>query len=67
MGSIVPGAGTSIGAVAGGALGGVLIGISVEALLIELEETLGRPQFKAEIVDVINAWRSEALAVLEPV
>jgi len=48
-------------------LGGVLIGISVEALLIELEETLGRPQFKAEIVDVINAWRSEALAVLEPV
>ena len=67
LGSIVPGAGTSIGAVAGGALGGVLIGISVEALLIELEETLGRPQFKAEIVDVINAWRSEALAVLEPV
>jgi hypothetical protein len=52
-GTVVPGVGTAFGAVIGAAIG-ITAGVSVDKLLIELEEMWSRDQFKAEIMKEIN-------------
>lgn len=54
IGSIVPGAGTAAGA-AIGAVVGILVGVSVDALLLQLEETLNRDEFRAQILAEIDS------------
>lgn len=58
-GSVIPGLGTVVGGVIGGIVGGLVVGLSVEQLLIMLEEAYSRDEFKAEIVDSIEAARLE--------
>jgi len=43
----------------------VLVGVSVDALLLTLKEALEREAFRADIVGVVDAWRDETLAALE--
>jgi hypothetical protein len=57
-GSILPGIGTVVGAGAGIVIATVA-GLSIDKLLIELEETLSRETFKAEIMTNVNRTREE--------
>ena len=57
-GSVIPGPGTAAGLV-GGAVVGLAAGVAIDALLLELEETLGRDDFKREIVASIREARRE--------
>lgn len=65
VGSVLPGLGTAIGAAVGGALGGVAFGLGVDALLLELEETLHRDDLKAALLEALNASRAEAHSAIE--
>lgn len=58
-GSVVPGIGTAIGAVIGGLVGGIATGVAVDSLLIALEESVNREDFKAEILASIEDARKE--------
>lgn len=64
VGSVVPGLGTAIGAAVGGILGGLAVGVTVDKMLIELEETVHRDAFKQEILGAIEAARDEFHALL---
>ncbi len=66
VGSVFPGIGTAIGATLGGIVGGVTIGLSVEKLLLMLEETFSREEFKQQILESIEESRLEFNEVLEP-
>ena len=57
-GSLLPGPGTVAGAI-GGALFGLGVGVTIDALLLQLEEVLNRDDFKREIVAAIRSARSE--------
>lgn len=59
IGSIIPGIGTAIGAAIGGIIGGVAIGLTVEKLLLVLEETFSRDEFKRQILEAIAEERIE--------
>lgn len=59
LGSVVPGVGTAIGAAIGGAAGGLLLGVSVDAMLIQLEEAVSREEFKAKLMQAIEQTRQE--------
>lgn len=59
IGSIIPGIGTAIGAAIGGIIGGVAIGLTVEKLLLVLEETFSRDEFKRQILEAITEERIE--------
>lgn len=55
IGSVIPGAGTVVGGVIGGVIGGVLI----DATLLKLEESIGREEFKREIVAAVRDAKAE--------
>ena len=65
LGSVVPGPGTIAGAAVGAALLGVLAGVGVDAMLLKLEEALGREAFKASIMVELEQMRSDYLALVE--
>jgi hypothetical protein len=55
LGSVVPAAGTA----AVGAIGGVVGGLAMDKALISLEEAINRENFKKEIVEEIEKYRTE--------
>lgn len=59
IGSVIPGIGTAIGAAVGGIIGGIAIGLSVEKLLLMLEEAFSRDEFKRQILEAIEEERIE--------
>lgn len=59
VGSLVPGIGTAIGAVVGGIVGGLAAGVTVDSLLLMLEESVNREEFKRQIVSAIREGRME--------
>ncbi len=59
VGSFVPGVGTMIGAAIGAVIGGVFIGVSVDKLLLLLEEEMNREEFKNQILVAIQEARTE--------
>ncbi len=59
IGSLLPGAGTAVGAVVGGVLVGASVGIAVDGALLELEEALSRDDFERELVAAIREARGE--------
>lgn len=60
IGSVIPVAGTVIGGVIGALVGGVF----VDATLLKLEESIGRGEFKHEIVTAIRDTKAEFKAKL---
>lgn len=63
-GTVVPGVGTAVGAVIG-FIGGLVVGVSVDKLLIELEEAISREEFKKSILSAIDEARVEFKAKLK--
>jgi outer membrane lipoprotein SlyB len=59
IGSLIPGPGTAVGAAVGGVAGGFLLGVSVDALLLEVEEAVSREEFKAKLMQAIEQTRQE--------
>jgi len=59
IGSFIPGPGTALGAAIGGVAGAMLAGISVDAMLLHLEEIVSREEFKAKLVQAIEQTRQE--------
>jgi len=59
VGSLLPVVGTATGAVVGGVIGAVAAGITVDAMLLMLEETLSRETFKQELLNSIEEARAE--------
>ena len=59
LGSFIPGLGTAIGAAIGGIIGGISIGLTVEKLLLMLEEAFSREDFKRQILEAIEEERRE--------
>jgi hypothetical protein len=51
--------GGPVGAVVGGVIGGILAGISVDAMLLMLEEAVSREDFKREILSAIREAKRE--------
>ena len=66
IGSVIPGAGTAIGAAVGGVIGGITVGVSVEKLLLMLEESFSREEFKRQILEAIEEARVEYKESLQP-
>jgi hypothetical protein len=64
LGSVVPGLGTAIGAVLGGIAGGLAVGIGIDKALIEIEEAVGREEFRAELLAALREAREEFYAAL---
>jgi hypothetical protein len=63
VGSAVPGAGTLLGA-AGGVLLGLMVGTGVDTAMFKIEEVFGRERHRGEILESLEAVRSEVLASL---
>ena len=59
IGSLVPGAGTAVGAGIGGFIGGVLTTVALDKLLLMLEESMSRADFKKELMAAIEEARIE--------
>jgi len=59
IGSVIPGPGTVIGATIGGLIGGLAAGVTVDKMLLMLEESLNREEFKREILSAIQEYRME--------
>ncbi|GJL71762.1 MAG: hypothetical protein NMNS01_09610 [Nitrosomonas sp.] len=66
IGSVVPGAGTALGAAVGGVIGGIAVGVTVEKLLLMLEESFSREEFKRQILEAIEEARLEFNESLQP-
>ena len=66
VGSIVPVTGTIAGAVAGGAIVGLAFGIGADAVLLQLDESMNRDEFRTELVDALNAERQRVLDAISP-
>ncbi len=66
VGSIVPIAGTTAGAVAGGVIVGLAFGVGVDALLLELDESMNRSEFRADLVEELNLKRQRMLDAIAP-
>jgi len=64
-GSVVPGIGTVVGGVIGGIAGAIVVGLTVDELLLMLEESYSRDDFKAQILEAIEAARDEFRAELK--
>lgn len=64
IGSVVPGPGTAAGAAIGGVVGGIVVGVSVDKILIELEEAMSREKFKGEMLSAIQDARLEVKDML---
>jgi hypothetical protein len=58
-GSVVPGAGTTAGAIIGGAVGGLAVMLGVDFTLLEIEEEISRAAFEADILAEIDATETE--------
>lgn len=65
IGSVVPGLGTAVGAVVGGVICGVAFGVTVDKMLLMLEESINREEFKREIISAIREARMEFKAGLK--
>jgi hypothetical protein len=65
IGSVIPGLGTVAGAAIGGFLGGLAVGVGLDKMLLMLEESLNREEFKREILSAIRAARMEFKAGLK--
>jgi hypothetical protein len=59
IGSFVPGIGNLVGAAIGGIVGAVVVGVSIDKLLLELEEYYSRDKFKGELIAAIEEARHE--------
>ncbi len=64
VGSVLPGPGTVIGAVIGGIIGTIAVGMTVDKVLIELEESINREEFKRGILSAVREARMEFKAKL---
>ena len=62
IGSVIPGLGTLAGA-AVGAVVGIAAGVSVDYFLLRLEEEFNRDEFRAELVESINAQEQEVMGL----
>lgn len=62
VGSVFPGIGTAIGGAIGGIAGGIAAWAATDFALLKLEEYFGRDDFRAEIIDAIEAQRALVLA-----
>ena len=62
IGSVIPGLGTLAGA-AVGAVVGIAAGVSVDYFLLRLEEEFNRDEFRAELIESINAQEQEVVGL----
>ena len=62
IGSVIPGLGTLAGA-AVGAVVGIAGGVSVDYFLLRLEEEFNREEFRAELIESINAQEQEVMGL----
>jgi hypothetical protein len=62
IGSVIPGLGTLAGA-AVGAVVGIAAGVSVDYFLLRLEEEFNRDEFRAELIESINAQEQEVMGL----
>ena len=60
-GSVVPIAGTATGAVVGGFIGALVVGVGADVLLLKLEESMNRSEFRAKLTEVLNLERQNML------
>lgn len=65
IGSVVPGIGTLVGAAIGGIVGAIAVGLTVDKVIIELEEFVKRDEFKLEILSAIEEARVEFRSSLQ--
>lgn len=65
IGSAFPGIGTAIGAAIGGIIGGLAVGVTVDKMILMLEEAFSREKFKVEILAAIKDVRMEFKAELK--
>lgn len=61
VGSLVPIAGTVAGAAVGGSVGALGLAVGVDKLLLEIEETIDRSEFRATLVEALNQERQKML------
>ncbi len=66
-GSAVPIVGTAIGAAIGGIVAGVLTGVTVDKLLLMLEEAMNRDEFRQELLNSIEAARTDFKSKLQTI
>jgi len=59
VGSALPGTGTAMGAAVGGLVGGILAGLTVDKLLLELDQAINREVFRQRLVKLVNEQRAE--------
>ncbi len=64
IGSVVPLVGTTLGAAIGGVVGALATGVTVEYLILKLEEQISRSAFQDQILSAINAAEADFLAGL---
>ena len=64
IGSVIPGLGTAVGMMIGGVVGGLAAGITVDKMLLMLEEAVSREDFKQEILAAVQEAREEFKAGL---
>lgn len=63
-GTVVPGAGTTAGAIVGGLVGGIAVMLGVDFTLLKLDEAVSREAFDAEIMAAIDLSEAEMLSAL---
>jgi len=54
-----------VGAVIGGIIGGIAVGVTVDKMLLLLEEYMNREEFKRELISAIREARMEIKAKLK--
>ena len=64
-GSVIPVAGTLTGSIIG-FIAGIAMGVSIDALLLKLEENYSREEFKAQILTAIDQQEREFNALISP-
>lgn len=64
IGSVVPLVGTALGAAIGGVVGALATGVTVEYLILKLEEQISRSAFQDQILSAINEAEADFLAGL---
>lgn len=66
VGSFVPIVGTAVGAAVGGVIGALGFGVGVDALLLELDESMNRSEFRVELIEALNLERRRMLDAIAP-
>ncbi len=59
IGSVIPGAGTAAGAIVGGTLSSIVLGFTIDKMILELEEAFNREDFKKELIKIFIEAREE--------